>query len=183
MAALSVCVFCGSSDLVAPVYLDLARSVGEALGRRGIRLVYGGARTGLMGAVADATRAHGSTVLGVIPTALTAREVVHTGIDDLRVVGSMHARKALMADESDAFVALPGGFGTMDELFEIVTWRQIRLHDKPIALVNHGGFYDPLVAWIQRASDARFIPEHVRAAIEVLPDTAAIGHWLDGLSR
>jgi hypothetical protein len=175
----SVCVFCGSSTAVDPRYFDLAAEVGRQLAARAIRLVYGGASVGMMGAVADAVVLAGGRVTGVIPAALDRREVAHRGIQDLRMVDTMHTRKKMMADESDGFVALPGGFGTMDELFEITTWRQIDLHDKPIALLNVGGFYDPLVAWIGHAVGQRFIPASVAGAIEVLPDLDALGDWLD----
>src|SRR5687767_15387036 len=128
MSNRSVCVFCGSSAQVDPGYVTLAAEVGRLLAARGVRVVYGGASVGMMGALADAAVAAGGRVTGVIPAALVAREIAHRGIDDLRMVDTMHTRKKLMADESDGFVALPGGFGTMDELFEITTWRQIRLH-------------------------------------------------------
>lgn len=179
----SVCVFCSSSTAIDPGYLALAAEVGHQLAARSIRLVYGGASVGMMGALANAVLAAGGRVTGVIPASLEAREIAHRGIPDLRVVDTMHARKSMMADESDAFVALPGGFGTLDELFEITTWRQINLHDKPIALLNARGFYDPLVAWIRQAIAQRFIPPSVASAIEVLDDIAALGAWLDRLPR
>lgn len=175
----AVCVFCGSSATVDPTYLAAATLVGRVLASKSIRLVYGGASVGMMGAVADAVVAAGGRVTGVIPAALDAREIAHRGIDDLRVVDTMHTRKKLMADESDGFVALPGGFGTMDELFEITTWRQIHLHTKPIALLNTGGYYDALIAWMARAASEKFVPVHVQAAIEVMPDLAALEGWLD----
>ncbi len=175
----SVCVFCGSSALVAPDFLALARDVGSALASRRVRMVYGGASVGMMGAAANAALQGGGQVLGVIPASLDAREIAHRGVTELRVVDTMHTRKKTMADESDAFIALPGGFGTMDELFEITTWRQINLHEKPIALVNAGGFYDPLIAWIRSAAAQRFIPSHVEHAIDVVADLATLGAWLD----
>lgn len=179
MPTRSVCVFCGSSTSVDPRYFTLAADVGGLLAAHGTRLVYGGASVGMMGAVADAVMARGGRVTGVIPAALDAREIAHRGITDLRVVDTMHTRKKLMADESDGFVALPGGFGTMDELFEITTWRQIDLHAKPIALFNAGGFYDPLIAWIARANAERFIPAAVANAIEVVADLAQFAAWLE----
>ena len=172
-------MFCGSSATVDLRFLAVATEVGRALAARSIRLVYGGASVGMMGAVADAVMSAGGRTTGVIPAALDAREIAHRGIDDLRVVDTMHTRKKLMADESDAFVALPGGFGTMDELFEITTWRQIHLHDKPIALLNTDGYYDALITWMARAARERFVPLHVQAAIEVMPDLVALGSWLD----
>jgi uncharacterized protein (TIGR00730 family) len=179
MALRSVCVFCGSSASIPARYFSLASDVGRALAERQLRLVYGGASTGTMGALADAAVAAGGRVTGVIPAALEAREIAHRGIDDLRVVDSMSTRKKVMADESDAFVALPGGFGTLDELFEVVTWRQIHLHQKPIALLNAHGFYDGLVAWIARANGESFIPSHVAHAIDLVPDLDALTAWLD----
>lgn len=175
----SVCVFCGSSTLVAQDFLAMAREVGRLLAARQVRMVYGGASVGMMGAAADAALQGGGEVLGVIPAALAAREISHHGVTELRVVDTMHTRKTTMAGESDAFIALPGGFGTMDELFEITTWRQLELHTRPICLLNAGGFYDPLVAWIRAASAQRFIPPHVQDAIEVLPDLDALGAWVD----
>ena len=175
----SVCVFCGSSATVDPSFLRIASDVGKLLAVGGFRVVYGGASVGMMGAAADAALLAGGAVLGVIPAALDAREIAHRTVTELRVVDSMHTRKKMMADESDAFVALPGGFGTMDELFEITTWRQIGLHDKPIALLNVNGFYDPLVAWIRSAAAHKFIPPHVEHAIDVVTDLAGLGSWLD----
>jgi uncharacterized protein (TIGR00730 family) len=175
----SVCVFCGSSTAVDPAYLSIASSVGQILAMRGVRLVYGGASVGMMGAVANATLASGGIVLGVIPASLDAREIAHRGVTELRVVDTMHTRKKTMADESDAFLALPGGFGTMDELFEITTWRQIDLHRKPIALFNVSGFYDPLIEWIRHSATQRFIPPVVEHAIEVVTDLAQLAEWID----
>ena len=158
-----VCVFCGSSEGTRPDYLDAATALGETLAGRGIGLVYGGAHVGLMGRVADACRAAGGAVTGVIPERLVDAEVAHTGLDDLRVVGSMHERKALMADLSDGFVALPGGFGTFEEFCEVVTWSQLGLHPvpKPCGLLDVAGFYAPLVALFDRGVDEGFIrPVH-----------------------
>ncbi|HKY65278.1 MAG TPA: TIGR00730 family Rossman fold protein [Acidimicrobiales bacterium] len=158
-----VCVFCGSSEGTRPDYLDAATALGETLAGRGIGLVYGGAHVGLMGRVADACRAAGGEVTGVIPERLVDAEVAHTGLDDLRVVGSMHERKALMADLSDGFVALPGGFGTFEEFCEVVTWSQLGLHPvpKPCGLLDVAGFYAPLVALFDRGVDEGFIrPVH-----------------------
>jgi uncharacterized protein (TIGR00730 family) len=152
-----VCVFCGSSPGARPAYLEAARALGTLLGSAGIGVVYGGAHVGLMGAVADAARAAGSEVIGVIPQSLVAREVAHTGLDDLRVVGSMHERKALMAELSDAFVALPGGIGTLEELFEVWTWAQLGSHEKPCGLLNVDGFYSGLLGFLDHVVSEAFL--------------------------
>ena len=170
----SVCVFCGSNSGADPAYLALARRVGELLAARGLALVYGGGGIGLMGVVADAVLAAGGHVIGVIPEALAAREVAHRGLPDLRVVGSMHERKALMAELADGFIALPGGLGTLEELFEIVTWAQLGLHAKPCGLVNAGGYYDHLITFLDHTVAMRFVrPEH-RTLILVEPDPAVL---------
>lgn len=140
----SVCVYCGSSSRVAPLYLEAARQLGSALARAGVRLVYGGGRVGLMGVVADAALAEGGEVLGIIPRHIQELEVDHSGLTELVVVGSMHERKRMMVDHSDAFVVLPGGLGTLDEAFEVITWKQLRLHDKPVVIVDVGGYWGPL---------------------------------------
>jgi uncharacterized protein (TIGR00730 family) len=144
----SVCVFCGSAGGADPTFAAAAREVGAELARRGLVLVYGGGRVGLMGEVATAALAAGGRVVGVIPRALGTKEIAFAEATELIVVESMHARKALMADRADAFVALPGGFGTLDELFEILTWAQLRIHQKPVALLNVAGFFTPLLAWL-----------------------------------
>jgi uncharacterized protein (TIGR00730 family) len=141
-----VCVFCGSSASADPRHRDAARALGALIARRDITLVYGGGGVGLMGELADATLAHGGRVIGVIPAGLFAREAGHAGLTELREVGSMHERKQLMYDLSDAFVALPGGLGTLEELAEVATWSQLGLHGKPVVLLNVGGFWDPLLA-------------------------------------
>jgi hypothetical protein len=144
----TVCVFCGSATGNSPVYAEAARELGRALAARGLGLVYGGGRVGLMGQVAGAALAAGGTVVGVIPHSLALKEIAQADCTELIVVNTMHQRKALMADRSDAFVALPGGFGTCDELFEIVTWAQLGIHRKPVALLNVNGFFTPLLAWL-----------------------------------
>jgi uncharacterized protein (TIGR00730 family) len=174
----SICVFCGSSAVVDPRFLTLAYDVGALLAKRGVRMVYGGASVGMMGTAADAAMSNAGRVLGVIPAALDEREIAHRGVTELRVVDTMHTRKKVMADESDGFVALPGGFGTLDELFEITTWRQIGLHSKPIALFDLEGYYRPLIAWIERASAEKFVPESVQHAIEVVTGIDAFDTWL-----
>ena len=152
-----VCVYCGSSLGNNPIYREMAEEMGALLARRGIGLVYGGGNVGLMGIVADAAIAGGGEVIGVIPHSLATREIAHAGVSDLRVVDSMHTRKAMMADLSDAFIAMPGGVGTFEEFFEAVTWTQLGLHRKPCGLLNVGGFYTPLAAFIDQAVTEGFI--------------------------
>ncbi|QDU23091.1 LOG family protein [Urbifossiella limnaea] len=157
----SVCVFCGSATGANPAFAAAAHEVGTELARRKLALVYGGGRVGLMGAVASAALGAGGTVVGVIPRALSAKEIAFDEATELIVVESMHARKALMADRADAFVALPGGFGTLDELFEILTWAQLRIHAKPVALLNVAGFFTPLLAWLDQVVAAGLLkPKH-----------------------
>jgi hypothetical protein len=163
-----VCVFCGSSLGARPDYADAARVLGSELAARGIGLVYGGAHVGLMGAVADACRQAGGEVVGVIPGSLVEAEVAHTDLDDLRIVSTMHERKALMADLSDGFVALPGGFGTLEEFCEVLTWSQLGLHSpaKPCGLVDVAGFFGPLIALFDSAVDQGFLrPENRRLVL------------------
>ena len=168
-----ICVYCGSNDGARSSYSSAAREMGMALARRDITLVYGGGRVGLMGTIADAVLAQGGEVIGVIPEPLVAREVAHKGLTDLRIVGSMHERKALMAGLSDAFVAMPGGFGTLEEFCEITTWTQLGLHRKPCGLLNVSGYYDALLSFLDHAVSERFIrPEHRSV---VLADTEPDG--------
>lgn len=156
-----ICVFSGSNPGRKPEYVEAARELGKALAQAGIGVVYGGASVGLMGAVADAAMAAGGEVIGIIPKALVDREIAHPGLSDLRIVGSMHERKALMADLSDGFVALPGGLGTLEELFEVWTWAQLGHHAKPCAVYNLGGFYDGLTQWLDHVVQEQFIrPQH-----------------------
>ena len=154
-----ICVFCGSSSGTREVYQQAARAVGRLLCRRGIELVYGGGRVGLMGIVANACLSEGGRVIGVIPQALADREVAHTGLTELRIVGSMHERKAIMADLSDAFVSLPGGFGTWEEFFEVLTWSQLGIQRKPCGVLNVDGYYDPLLEMADRALSEGFVRE------------------------
>ena len=153
----SVCVFCGASSGHDPAYALAARRFGEVLARHGIELVWGAGNVGLMGVVADAVLSHGGRAVGVIPDFMVERELAHTAASEILIVDSMHARKAAMAERADAFVALPGGFGTLDELFEILTWAQLHIHRKPIGLLNVQGFFDPLLAMVQHMSTAGFI--------------------------
>lgn len=170
----SLCVFCGSSPGFDPVHGEAARALGDALGQAGIDLVYGGGRVGLMGIVADAAMAAGSRAIGVIPKALADLEVAHTGLTELHIVGSMHARKAMMADLSDGFVALSGGIGTFEELFEIWTWGQLGDHAKPVALLNIAGFYDKLTGFLDDVVTAGFLRDAHRAMLMVDRDPAAL---------
>jgi uncharacterized protein (TIGR00730 family) len=163
-------VFCGSSDGRHPAYVEAARTVGRLAAARGLAIVYGGSRLGLMGAVADAALAAGGTVIGVIPRALVDREIAHSGLSALHVVSGMHERKAKMAELSHAFVALPGGAGTLDELFEIWTWAQLGLHDKPIGLLDLDGFYTHLLRHLDTAVAAGFLRPSARATLRVASD-------------
>jgi len=170
----SLCVFCGSSPGARPEYRDAARAFGQVLASRGIRLVYGGGHVGLMGVVADAVLGAQGEVVGVITDGLQAREVGHTALPDLRVVATMHERKALMASLSDAFVALPGGAGTLDEFFEAWTWTQLGIHRKPVALLNVAGYFDGLIAFLEHAVDQRFIHQEHWEAVVVDTDPARL---------
>jgi uncharacterized protein (TIGR00730 family) len=165
-----VCVFCGSSAGVRPQYAAAARELGGLLAHRGVGLVYGGAEVGLMGAVADAVIEGGGEAIGVIPRQLVDREIAHRSLADLRVVGSMHERKALMTELSDAFVVLPGGSGTLDELFEAFTWSQLGIHDKPIGLVDVEGYWEPLLSFLDHAVDEGFLRADHRASLRVARD-------------
>jgi uncharacterized protein (TIGR00730 family) len=168
MAALRrLCVFCGSKHGLRPEYTDGARAMGTALVAAGIDLVYGGGRIGLMGEVADAVLAAGGHVTGVIPDHMSDREIAHDGVSDLRIVGSMHERKALMYQLSDGFIALPGGLGTLEELFEITTWSQLGLHTKPTGLLDIEGFYTPLVGFLDQLVAEGFVAEQHRRLLRV----------------
>lgn len=169
-----ICVFCGSSAGNQPVYIQAARQLGAALADTSIGLVYGGAQVGLMGAVADAALAAGGEVTGVIPQHLVERELAHTGLTRLHEVSSMHERKAMMADLSDGFVALPGGVGTFEELFEIWTWAQLGHHQKPCALLNVGGYYDKLIAFLDHATSEGFMKPAYRDMLIVADDVDSL---------
>jgi hypothetical protein len=162
-----LCIFCGANTGRDPRFADLAAAAAQRIVAAGYGIVFGGGRVGLMGVVADAAREAGGEVIGVIPNALATAEVAHDGLSVLHVVENMHERKALMADLSDGFVALPGGFGTMDEFHEILTWRQLRLHDKPIVLLNAFGYYDALLAFYDRMQDEGFVSTRTRALFAV----------------
>src|SRR6185295_7532799 len=156
MAVDRVCVFCGSSPGADPGFGAIAERLGTVLAARELCLVYGGASVGLMGRLADAALAAGGEVIGVIPRSLVDLEVAHGGLSDLRVVTTMHERKAVMADLADAFIALPGGIGTLDELFEVLTWAQLGLHSKPIGLLDHNRYFRPLLDFLDQAVTSRF---------------------------
>ncbi len=190
----NVCVFAGSSAGSRSEYRQRATELGRALAARGIGLVYGGARVGLMGAVADAVLAAGGQATGVMPAALVSKEIAHTGLTELRVVASMHERKATMADLSDAFVALPGGWGTWEEFFEVLTWGQLGLHRKPCGLLNVQGYFDPLLAFVRHAFDEGFVRREYGSMILVSDspeglldrlggyDAPSIEKWIDRAS-
>jgi uncharacterized protein (TIGR00730 family) len=187
-----VCVYLGSSGGANSRYRAATQGLARALVERGVGLVYGGGNVGLMGVLADAVLSLGGTVIGVIPQWLVDREVAHTGLSDLRVVASMHERKALMVDLSDAFVALPGGIGTVEELVEVFTWLQLGLHDKPCGLMNVAGYYDHFVAFLDHAVAEGFVrpqhrdllvvaddPQALLARLEVAAGRPSVPKWLD----
>jgi len=165
--SLSVCVYCGSRDGAEPAFAAAATAVGTSIGRLGWRLVYGGGRAGLMGRVADAALASGAQVVGVIPQSLMERELGHPGLHELQVVETMHQRKQMMAERADAFLALPGGIGTFEELFEVWTWRQLGYHDKPVGLLNAAGYYDTLVDFLDQTERHGFVSGPQRALLQV----------------
>ena len=162
-----LCVFCGSSPGAEPAYAQAARKLGSILAKSGIGLVYGGASVGLMGEIANSAMQARGEVVGVIPRSLVEKEVAHGGLTDLRVVDSMHQRKALMAELSDGFIAMPGGLGTLEEFFEVLTWAQLGMHTKPCGLLNVGNFYDRLLAFLDHAAEQRFIKPVHRASVLV----------------
>ena len=184
-----VVVYCGSSDESRPVYLEAARGMGRALVERGLTLVFGGGRTGMMGAVADAALQAGGTVIGIMPRQFDTPVLAHPALSEMILVDSMHQRKALMAEMGDAFVALPGGFGTLEELFEILTWAQIGMHHKPVGVLNAEGYFDPLLALIEHARREGFIYSIPRSLLacertpEALLDRLAAYEPPQGLER
>jgi uncharacterized protein (TIGR00730 family) len=191
----SICLYCGSSPGADPAFRDAAAQFGTTLAKRGIRLIYGGGSVGLMGVAADAALAAGGEVIGIIPRLLMEKEVGHSGVTKMYVVEDMHSRKAMMTALSDGFVALPGGYGTLDELFEALTWLQLGYHKKPVGILNVGGFFDHLVHFLDHARDERFLRELHRDALcvnanldqlieqmaaAVAPDTSK---WLDRVAK
>lgn len=179
----SVCVYCGSRPGDNPSFARAAQAVGAEIGRRGWQLVYGGGRAGLMGLVADAVLAHGGRVVGVIPRKLMEREVGHRELDELHVVETMHQRKMLMAQRSHAFVALPGGIGTFEELFEVWTWRQIGYHDQPVGLLNVSGFYDGLLGFISHTVQEGFLTPQQAAVLQTGTDPVELLQRLQHLAQ
>jgi uncharacterized protein (TIGR00730 family) len=172
--ALSICVYCGSRHGARPAYTQAAQALGQAIGQRGWQLVYGGGKVGLMGEVADATLAAGGRVVGVIPQTLQDREVGHPGLSELHVVQTMHQRKQMMAERADVFIALPGGIGTLEELYEVWTWRQLGYHDQPIGLLNTEGYYDALLAFMDHTVAEGFLSPAQRAHVQVGPEPVAL---------
>ena len=170
-SALSLCVYCGSREGSNPSYAQAADEVGALIGHAGWQLVYGGGRAGLMGRVADSAIAAGASTVGVIPQSLMQRELGHSGLNELHVVETMHERKQMMAERSDAFLALPGGIGTFEELFEVWTWRQLGYHDKPVALLNVDGYYDKLIEFLNQTERQGFVASAQRELL--LVDTHA----------
>ncbi len=170
----SVCVYCGSRHGNKSAYTAAARALGTAIGSRGWQLVYGGGKVGLMGEVADATMAAGGRVVGVIPESLKRLEVEHQGLDELHVVPTMHLRKQMMAERADAFIALPGGIGTLEELYEVWTWRQLGYHSSPIGLLNTAGYYDDLMRFMRLSVDEGFLSAEQLAAVQVGTDAEAL---------
>lgn len=170
----SICVYCGSRHGANPAYTAAAVALGQAIGERGWQLVYGGGKVGLMGEVADATLAAGGRVVGVIPQTLQDREVGHRGLHELHVVQTMHQRKQMMAERADVFVALPGGIGTLEELYEVWTWRQLGYHDQPIGLLNTAGYFDALLAFMDHTVAEGFLSPEQRANLVVGTDAVAL---------
>jgi uncharacterized protein (TIGR00730 family) len=177
------CVFCGASSGRLPAYADAARAFGAEAAARGIGIVYGGGRVGLMGALADAALTAGGEVVGIIPQSLVDRELAHTGVTELHVVETLHERKALMVEKSDAFVALPGGFGTLDELLEQLTWSQLGLHAKPVGLLDVEEYWHPLIALARHATAEGFVREADLAAIAVATDARGLIDRLERATR
>jgi uncharacterized protein (TIGR00730 family) len=170
----AVCVYCGSSPGASPVYTEAARAFGRALVAADLGLVYGGGKVGLMGVIADTVMAEGGRAIGVIPELLVNREVGHNGLSELHVVPDMHHRKKMMADLSDAFVAMPGGAGTLEELFEVYTWAQLGYHHKPVAVLNIDGFYDPLISLLQHTVREGFMRQTYFDLLQIDSDPATL---------
>ncbi|MFZ4288866.1 TIGR00730 family Rossman fold protein [Variovorax sp. HJSM1_2] len=173
-SSFSVCVYCGSRPGAKPEFADTAARVGHWIGSNGGQLVYGGGRSGLMGVVADATLAAGGRVVGVIPKALVDKELAHHGCTELHIVDTMHERKALMAEHADAFLAIPGGIGTMEEFFEVWTWRQLGYHDKPVGLLNQNGFYDALLQFLSSTVESELMNAWQMSLIQTSDDPIAL---------
>lgn len=170
----SICVFCGSSFGTRDSYAETAVETGRQIAEQGFRLVYGGAKVGLMGTVADAALKAGGKVIGVLPRALEEKELAHEGLDELHLVGSMHERKALMAELSDAFIALPGGAGTLEEIFEVWTWGQLGYHQKPCGFLNVDGYYDQLIAFLDHQTQEAFTKKAMREMVQIADTPQAL---------
>lgn len=183
MANISLCVYCGSRPGELSAYTEAARAVGHEIGQRGWQLVYGGGRAGLMGVVADAALEAGAPVVGVIPQSLMTRELGHVGLTELHVVDTMHQRKTMMAARSDAFLALPGGIGTFEELFEVWTWRQLGYHDKPIGLLNVAGYYDAMLGFLRHSEAQGFMAAAQSGLLQVGSDPVGLVDHLGGLAK
>jgi len=181
--SLSICVYCGARHGVQPVYTAAAQALGTAIGERGWQLVYGGGKVGLMGEVADATLAAGGRVVGVIPESLKALEVGHAGLHELHVVPTMHLRKQMMAERAQVFIALPGGIGTLEELYEAWTWRQLGYHDQPIGLLNVAGYYDDLLRFMAHSVDQGFLSPPQNSVLQVGQDPVELLLRLAGQVR
>ena len=179
----SICVYCGSRPGENPLFAEAARAVGAWIGERGGQLVYGGGRSGLMGIVADATQAAGGRVVGVIPQTLVDKEHARTACDELHIVQTMHERKAMMADRSDVFLALPGGIGTFEELFEVWTWHQLGYHDKPIGLLNVAGYYDAMLEFLRSSVASGFMSEWQMGLLQTSSDAPALLPHLVQMAR
>lgn len=180
---LSICVYCGSRHGARPEYTAAARAMGTAIGTRGWQLVYGGGKVGLMGEVADATLAAGGRVVGVIPESLQRLEVGHPGLQELHVVPTMHLRKQMMAERADAFIALPGGIGTLEELYEVWTWRQLSYHDKPIGLLNTNGYYEDLLRFMRTTVSEGFLAADQHDNLTVGQDAEGLLMQIASLAR
>jgi uncharacterized protein (TIGR00730 family) len=169
-----LCVFCGSAEGFSPVYLEMAKKLGTSMAQNNIALVYGGATIGVMGALADAVLVNGGTVIGVIPKTLVDYEIAHRGLTEMHIVAGMHERKQLMYDRSDAFLSLPGGMGTLDEMFEILTWSQLKIHSKSCFIFNFQGYYDSLLEYLRHACKEGFIkPQHL-SMLEEIKDSESL---------
>lgn len=177
-SSFGVAVFCGAREAVPDAWLQTARSVGTQIAERGFRVVYGGGGLGLMGHLATATLEHGGSITGVIPHSMVDKELAHPGVEDMRRVETMHERKALMASLADGFLALPGGVGTLDELFEAITWRQLNIHRCPIAILNTDGFFDPIWSFLETASRQDFVPKSTMQCIRCSDDPGELLDWL-----
>ncbi len=178
----TICVFCGANTGLRPVFSEAAKALGILIARRNMAVVYGGGNVGLMGVLADAALAEGGEVIGVIPKSLVERELAHTGVSELHIVPTMHERKALMADLSDAFIALPGGYGTLDEFFEVLTWAQLGIHAKPCGLLDVDGYFDNLLAFLDRAVNEGLLQAQNRKLFVVEHDASTLMHRLEGQS-